>query len=54
MLEAHATAVGANLSKEIGVEPAIRRVFEHPAIDLQDGMDCGRPDDMALAIKPGI
>lgn len=54
MLEARATTVGAHLSKEIGVEPAILRVFEHLAIVLQDGMEGGGPDDMALALKPAI
>ncbi len=54
MLEAHASAVGARLSKEIDIEPAIPQVFEHLAIALQDGMEGRRPDDMALALKPGI
>jgi hypothetical protein len=54
MLETHAVEVAAHHSKDIGIEPAILRVFEHLAIVLQDGMEGGRPDDMALALKPKV
>jgi len=48
----HINLVFAHLAAHIGSEPAALRVIEHIHIILQDALDGGSPEDMALVLKP--
>jgi len=51
-LSDHVHLVVAHLAHDIDVESAIVRVMEHLQIVLQDALEGGNPEDMALALKP--
>jgi hypothetical protein len=48
----HVDLVVVHLAQDIDVEPAILRVMEHLQIVLQDALEGGNPEDMAIVLRP--